>query len=47
MHEMKNGIHDRTAEFFDDGLVKLRWRIKNGARDGSYGLIDNGIIVME
>ena len=47
MYEMKNGIHGRTAELFDDGIGKRQWRMNNGVRDGSYGLFDNGITVME
>jgi singapore isolate B (sub-type 7) whole genome shotgun sequence assembly, scaffold_22 len=45
--EMNNGVRDGTAELFDDGMVKMRWRMKKGKEDGCYTVYDKGIAVRE
>lgn len=38
---------DGTAELFDDGMVKMRWTMKQGVRSGSYVLFEKGVVVRE
>lgn len=47
VYEVKNGVRDGIAELFDDGIVKMRWRMKKGVRDGEYVLYENGVVVRE
>lgn len=43
--EMRNGVRDGSAELFEDGMVKMRWRMANGVRDGFYVLFNKGVAV--
>lgn len=47
VYEVNCGVRDGTAELFDNGIVKMRWRMVNGARDGRYVLFDKGVVVKE
>ena len=47
VYEVKDGVRDGKAELFDDGMVKMRWRMKKGIRDGKYTLYNKGAVMRE
>lgn len=47
VYETKDGVRNGTAELFNEGMVKMRWIMKNGVRDGKYVVFDNGVAIRE
>ena len=46
IYETKNGIYDGRAELYKDGMLKIRWEMKNGKRDGKGSEMDlNGNVI--
>ena len=47
VYELKNGVRDGCAELIDNGIVKMRWRMKKELREGKYILFDEGVVAKE
>lgn len=47
VYEVQNDKCNGAAELFDNGVVKLRWRMKDGIRDGKWILFHEGMVSKE
>lgn len=45
--EIKNDQYDGTAELYDEGVLKMRWSMHNGDREGSFVLYEDGVASRE
>lgn len=45
--EVKNDQYDGTAELYDEGVLKMRWTMRNGDREGTFVLYEDGVAIRE
>ena len=44
VYQLNGRIRDGPAELYEEGILKLKWTMKNGVRDGEYTMYKNGIV---
>lgn len=45
--EIKNDQYDGTAELYDEGVLKMRWNMSGGDREGTFVLYEDGVATRE
>ena len=43
IYQLNGRIRDGPAELYEEGIIKLKWNMKNGVRDGDYTVYKNGM----
>ena len=47
VYEVKDGEYNGRAQLFDDGILKMAWRMNNGIREGHVYMYDKGRLLKE